>query len=185
MVMPLALSFVLIRATFLLYFSNPAEPFLKLFLLFRATFASCRSFSVYTSQKPLLMYKALNWAEKQQLSPNINYIPHLEESYSALSDDDKKKFDTLSEEVFREKYLNAEKSKAELKRLECHECHASHAKDTAVNRRRTVEFHWSENVVKVAFIAASFYAAHTVARDPFQFLVIIYVLLWLYGKVFE
>lgn len=186
-VMPLALSFVLIRATFLLNFLNPAEPLPKLLLLFRASLASCRSFSVYSSQKTLLMYKALYWAEKQQQSPNMGYIPKIEEAYNALSNEEKKKFDTLSEELFRENYLNAEKSKAQLKRLECHECHASHAKekDTAANRDGTTEFNWSENALKVAFIAAPFYAAHTIARDPFSFLTTIYVLLWLYGKVFE
>lgn len=79
------------------------------------------------------------------------------------------------------KIFNVEKSKAELKRLQCHECHDKNT----LPHRHTAEFQWSENAIKVTFIAASFYAAHTIARDPASFLMTIYVLLWLYGKVFE
>lgn len=42
------------------------------------------------------MYKALYWTEKQQQSPNMGFVPKIEEVYNVVLDDEKKKFDVLS-----------------------------------------------------------------------------------------
>ncbi|KAI8577053.1 hypothetical protein K450DRAFT_254133 [Umbelopsis ramanniana AG] len=125
------------------------------------------------------MYKALHWTGKQLDAPNMGYVPNIEAAYNELSDDDKKKFDALYEELFRARFMNPERLKAE-------QCGQNGAKGTATIRRHTAEFHWSENIIKITFIVLAFYSAHTIAKgDGIYFLFTLYFLLYTFGKVFE
>ncbi|KAG2172978.1 hypothetical protein INT44_004719 [Umbelopsis vinacea] len=99
------------------------------------------------------MYKALHWTGKQLDNPNTGYSSNIEAAYKELSDEEKKKINALYEELFRARYLDPERIKAE---------------QNGAETKAKAEFHWSEDIFKLAFVFLAFYSAHTFAKGDVE-----------------